>query len=138
MIVAILEDVEQQAKTLASWLQKSGFETEIRHDGDSFIELVRTQKVDVLLVDWDVPGQNGIEVTRWVRQTFADAMPVIIVTQHDSEEDVVYGLNSGADDFLTKPVRQRELVARVGAQVRKYYPDTQDQGRGCRSLQRSW
>ncbi|MBM2771504.1 response regulator transcription factor [Burkholderia anthina] len=128
MIVAILEDVEQQAKTLASWLQKSGFETEIRHDGDSFIELVRTQKVDVLLVDWDVPGQNGIEVTRWVRQTFADAMPVIIVTQHDSEEDVVYGLNSGADDFLTKPVRQRELVARVGAQVRKYYPDTQDQG----------
>lgn len=128
MIVAILEDVEVQAKTLASWLHKSGYETEIRHDGDSFMELVRTQKVDVLVLDWDVPGANGIEVMRWVRQAFANAMPIIIVTQHDSEEDVVYGLNSGADDFLTKPVRQRELLARVGAQVRKYYPDTQDQG----------
>ncbi|MBR8383918.1 response regulator transcription factor [Burkholderia cenocepacia] len=128
MIVAILEDVEQQAKTLASWLRVSGYETIIRPDGDSFIELLRTQKVDVLLLDWDVPGPNGIEVTRWVRQTFADAMPIIIVTQHDSEEDVVFGLNSGADDFLTKPVRQRELMARVGAQVRRYYPETQDQG----------
>lgn len=128
MIVAILEDDEVQAETLASWLRAAGYQTEVRHDGNRFMDLVRTQKVDVLLVDWDVPGPNGIEVTRWVRQTFSDAMPVIFVTQHDGEEDVVYGLNSGADDFLTKPVRQRELIARVGAQVRKYYPSAVEQG----------
>ncbi|MGY6237740.1 response regulator transcription factor [Burkholderia ambifaria] len=125
MIVAILEDIVTQAGVVAGWLDKAGYDTQVRHDGDSFIELVRTQRVDVLLLDWDVPGKSGIEVMRWARESFADALPIIMMTQHDGENDIVFGLNSGADDYLIKPLRERELVARVNAQARKYYPETQ-------------
>ncbi|WP_334041190.1 response regulator transcription factor [Burkholderia ambifaria] len=125
MIVAILEDIVTQAGVVAGWLEKAGYDTQVRHDGDSFIELVRTQRVDVLLLDWDVPGKSGIEVMRWARESFADALPIIMMTQHDGENDIVFGLNSGADDYLIKPLRERELVARVNAQARKYYPETQ-------------
>ncbi|VWD32614.1 response regulator transcription factor [Burkholderia contaminans] len=125
MIVAILEDMVTQAGVVAGWLNKAGYDTEVRHDGDSFIELVRTQRVDVLLLDWDVPGKSGIEVMRWARESFADTLPIIMMTQHDGENDIVFGLNTGADDYLIKPLRERELVARVNAQARKYYPETQ-------------
>ncbi|MBN3819041.1 response regulator transcription factor [Paraburkholderia sp. Se-20369] len=125
MIVAILEDIVTQAGVVAGWLNKAGYDTEVRHDGDSFVELVRTQRVDVLLLDWDVPGKSGIDVMRWARESFADALPIIMMTQHDGENDIVFGLNSGADDYLIKPLRERELVARVNAQARKYYPETQ-------------
>ena len=125
MIVAILEDIVTQAGVVAGWLNKAGYETEVRHDGESFVELVRTQRVDVLLLDWDVPGKSGIDVMRWARESFADALPIIMMTQHDGENDIVFGLNNGADDYLIKPLRERELIARVGAQARKYYPETQ-------------
>ncbi|KVS23984.1 response regulator transcription factor [Burkholderia cepacia] len=125
MIVAILEDIVTQAGVVARWLEKAGYETEVRHDGESFVELVRSTRVDVLLLDWDVPGMSGIDVMRWARDSFADALPIIMMTQHDGEDDIVFGLNNGADDYLVKPLRERELIARVNAQARKYYPETQ-------------
>ncbi|AOK54352.1 DNA-binding response regulator [Burkholderia stagnalis] len=125
MIVAILEDIVTQAGVVAGWLNKAGYDTEVRHDGDSFVELVSTQRADVLLLDWDVPGKSGIDVMRWARESFADALPIIMMTQHDGENDIVFGLNSGADDYLIKPLRERELIARVNAQARKYYPEMQ-------------
>ena len=125
MIVAILEDIVTQAGVVARWLEKAGYETEVRHDGESFVELVRSTRVDVLLLDWDVPGMSGIDVMRWARDSFADALPIIMMTQHDGEDDIVFGLNNGADGYLVKPLRERELIARVSAQARKYYPETQ-------------
>lgn len=122
MIVAILEDIEAQANTVSMWLRQAGYETVVRADGQRFIELLGNHKADLLLVDWDVPGINGIEVIRWAREKFADTLPMIMTTHHDTEDDVVYGLNAGADDYLIKPVRQMELLARIQAQVRKYYP----------------
>jgi DNA-binding response OmpR family regulator len=122
MIIGILEDIELQAAAVARWVARAGHHAEVRHDGDSFIYLVRSQRTDLLMLDWDVPGKSGIEVLRWVRNSFADAMPIIMVTQHDSEADIVHGLNSGADDYVIKPLRERELMARVQAQLRKYYP----------------
>ncbi|MGC3024505.1 response regulator transcription factor [Burkholderia sp. DN3021] len=124
MIVAILEDNAMQAGVVARWLEKAGYEIEVRHDGGSFVELVRSRRVDVLLLDWDVPGMSGIDVMRWARESFADALPIIMMTQHDGEDDIVFGLNNGADDYLVKPLRERELIARVSAQARKYYPET--------------
>lgn len=125
MIVAILEDIVTQAGVVARWLEKAGYETEVRHDGESFVELVRSTRVDVLLLDWDVPGMSGIDVMRWARESFADTLPIIMMTQHDGEDDIVFGLDNGADDYLVKPLRERELIARVSAQARKYYPETQ-------------
>ncbi|MGS0891645.1 response regulator transcription factor [Burkholderia stagnalis] len=125
MIVGILEDMVTQAGIVAGWLRKAGYEPVVRHDGDSFVELVTNERVDVLLLDWDVPGKSGIEVMRWVRERFGAQLPIVMMTQHDGEDDIVHGLNNGADDYLIKPLRERELVARVNAQARKYYPDAQ-------------
>lgn len=128
MIVAILEDVVAQANFVAAWLEKAGHQPLVRHDGDSFVELVSRERVDLLLLDWDVPGKSGIEVMRWVREQFGAQLPIVMMTQHDGEDDIVHGLDNGADDYLVKPLRERELVARVNAQMRKYYPQA-GQGR---------
>ncbi|GAB7537543.1 response regulator transcription factor [Burkholderia sp. 3C] len=119
MRIAILEDIVAQACVVARWLEKAGYQTVICHDGERFVELVRSTRVDVLLLDWDVPGMSGIEVMRWARAEFSDALPIIMITQHDGEDDIVFGLDNGADDYLAKPLRERELIARVGAQARK-------------------
>ncbi|RBL82038.1 DNA-binding response regulator [Streptomyces cavourensis] len=131
MRIGILEDVEAQAQMVARWVAKGGHQAEIRHDGDDFIELVRSERLDMLLLDWDVPGKSGIEVLKWVRASFADALPIVMLTQHDSESDIVHGLDSGADDYLIKPLRERELMARLQAQLRKYYPEV----RGAKILE---
>ncbi len=122
MRIGILEDLAPQAKMVAGWLNRAGYATEIRHDGESFMALVRTTKVDMMLLDWNVHGKSGIDVLRWVRATFANTFPVIMLTQQDSESAIVYALDCGADDYVTKPLRERELIARVRAQMRKYYP----------------
>jgi DNA-binding response OmpR family regulator len=123
MNIAILEDTVAQAKALENWLQRANYDTCISHDGHEFLDMIRKQPVDMLLLDWDVPGMTGIEVLREVRKTLMNALPIVIVTSHSGEEDIVYGLNAGADDYLVKPVSERLLIARVAAQLRKYYPE---------------
>lgn len=124
MNIAILEDAVAQAKAMESWLQRANYETRISHDGRDFLKMIMKEPVDMLLLDWDVPGMTGIEVLREVRRTLSNALPIVIVTSHSGEEDIVYGLNAGADDYLVKPVSEKILIARVAAQLRKYYPET--------------
>jgi DNA-binding response OmpR family regulator len=124
MRVAILEDTVSQALSMASWLDKAGYPNVVRHEGNSFVKLLETEKVDMLLLDWEVPGRNGIEVLRWVREHREAAIPVIMLSNHEGEDSIVQGLESGADDYLVKPTGERELIARVRAQERKYYPDS--------------
>ncbi|KVK98985.1 response regulator transcription factor [Burkholderia ubonensis] len=125
MIIAILEDSIAQATAIEKWLRRAQYDTCVAHDGHEFMELLRREPADMLLLDWDVPGMTGIEVLQEVRRTLSDALPIVIFTNHSSEEDIVYGLNAGADDYLVKPVSERVLVARVAAQLRKYYPEKQ-------------
>lgn len=125
MIIAILEDVVAQAKTVEGWLRRAGYDTRVAHEGQALLDLMRTERIDMLLLDWDVPGaKSGMDVLREVRQSLSDALPIVMMTSHSGEEDIVYGLNAGADDYLTKPVSERVLVARVAAQLRKYYPQS--------------
>jgi DNA-binding response OmpR family regulator len=125
MRIAILEDTVKQAYTVAGWLNKAGFECVMRHDGDSFVTMLESEPADMLLLDWDVPGKCGIDVLKWARGTREHAdVPIIMLTQHDDETSIVQGLDGGADDYVVKPAREQELVARVRAQVRKYYPET--------------
>lgn len=123
MRVAILEDTIRQAMSVASWLDRAGYKSVVRHDGNSFIKLLETEQVDMLLLDWEVPGRSGIDVLRWARERHADTLPVIMLTQHDTEDSIVEGLESGADDYLIKPAGERELIARIRAQARKYFPE---------------
>ncbi|GGA35098.1 response regulator transcription factor [Dyella nitratireducens] len=124
MRIAILEDTVKQAHSVANWLHRAGYESVIRHDGDSFVSMLENEPADMLLLDWDVPGKCGIEVLKWARTTREHAeVPIIMLTQHDDESSIVQGLDSGADDYLVKPAREQELVARIRAQARKYYPE---------------
>ncbi len=75
------------------------------------------QPVDVLLLDWDMPAKAGIEVLRCSRKTLANVLLVLMLTYHDGESDIVFGLNSGADDYLIKPLREPGLLARMNAQI---------------------
>jgi DNA-binding response OmpR family regulator len=124
MNIAILEDDVAQAQAMEHRLKRANYETLISHDGRDFLAMVMKEPVDMLLLDWDVPGMTGIEVLREVRKTLSNALPIVIVTSHSGEEDIVYGLNAGADDYLIKPVSEKVLIARVAAQLRKYYPET--------------
>ena len=90
-----------------------------RGDGDSFIALLRSQVVDAALLDWEVPGASGLSVLSWARSNLNRSMPILMLTQRDDEDDVVTALNAGADDYLHKPLRERELLARVAAQARR-------------------
>jgi DNA-binding response OmpR family regulator len=124
MRIAILEDTVKQAHSVASWLYRAGYQSVIRHDGDSFVNMLENEPADMLLLDWDVPGKCGIDVLKWARATREHAdVPIIMLTQHDDENSIVMGLDSGADDYLVKPAREQELVARIRAQARKYYPE---------------
>src|SRR5699024_8515740 len=98
-------------------LEKEGYEVICVHDGDEAIELAEDEKPDLILLDLMLPGKDGYEVLREVRKTLT--MPVIMVTAKDSEIDKVLGLELGADDYVTKPFSNRELLARVKANLRR-------------------
>ncbi|MGB3433870.1 response regulator transcription factor [Achromobacter sp.] len=119
MIVAILEDSPAQVEWLTKLLQNHGHRAFSRADGDSFIALLQQQIVDVVLLDWGVPGMSGLSVLRWARTNLLPGLPILMVTQRDDEDSIVQALNVGADDYLQKPVRERELLARMAAQLRK-------------------
>lgn len=76
---------------------------------------VSRESFDTFLIDWTLPDQNGHEILRWLRQDRGETVPVIFVTSRNAEEDVVAGLDAGADDYMVKPIRRRELLSRLEA-----------------------
>ncbi len=119
MNVAVLEDSPSQVEWVSKLLQSHGHQIYSKGDGDSFIQLLKQQLVDVVLLDWEVPGATGLAVLKWARSNLSPSMPILMVTQRDDEDSIVQALNQGADDYLQKPVRERELLARMAAQLRK-------------------
>jgi len=80
----------------------------------------QTEKSQVVLLDWELPGLNGLELLSWLRSQQRDNTPVIFITSRNQEEDIVRALRRGADDYLVKPARRLELLARIEALVRRY------------------
>ena len=102
---------------MAGYLEREGFEVDVAFDGPGALGLARGRDPEVVVLDLGLPGLDGIEVCRQLR-TFSDAY-VIILTARSEEVDTLIGLSVGADDYLTKPFRPRELVARVAALLRR-------------------
>ncbi len=127
MRIALLEDDPQQAKIMELWLRDAGHDVQHYDTGRGFINGVARESFDVLLIDWVLPDISGHEVLKWVRGHTDWHVPVLFVTQLDSEENIVSALESGADDYMCKPVSEREMLARVGALARRAHPadDTQ-------------
>ena len=115
--ILIVEDEESLADPLAFLLRKEGFEPIIAHDGPTALEKFAANDIDIVLLDLMLPGMSGTEVCKQLRTT--SSVPVIMVTARDSEIDKVVGLELGADDYVTKPFRLAELLARVRALLRR-------------------
>lgn len=115
--ILIVEDEISLQETLTYNLKKQNYDVECIGDGQLALEAIRRYHPDVILLDIMLPGMDGFEICRLVRQEMAT--PILMLTARDDEIDRVVGLEVGADDYLTKPFSMRELLARVKALLRR-------------------
>lgn len=115
--ILVVDDEQPIADILKFNLEKEGYQVVVANDGDAAVELAESERPDLILLDIMLPNRDGNEVLREVRKT--QTMPVIMLTAKDSEIDKVLGLELGADDYVTKPFSNRELIARVKANLRR-------------------
>ena len=122
MRIAIVEDDLSQADLVRVWLAGAGHACHTFHKGREFMRAMARDTFDLLLLDWELPDVNGDAVLGWVRVNVSDNLPVLFTTARDSEQDIVRALKEGADDYLVKPLRKQELLARVEALGRRAKP----------------
>ena len=115
--VLLVEDEESFIEAVRLGLSREGFAVEVARDGHEALEMFERCSPDIVLLDVMLPKMSGIDVCRRLRQT--SDVPIIMVTAKSSEIDTVVGLEVGADDYVTKPYRIRELVARMRAALRR-------------------
>ncbi len=118
MRIAYLEDDTAQADLVQHWLAEAGHTCMHCTNGREFMVLMRRETFDLLLLDWEVPDMSGRQVLDELRAA-GNAVPVLFATQRDDESSIVGALSSGADDYMVKPVRQAELLARITALGRR-------------------
>ncbi len=122
MRAAVLEDDEEVAMALKNWLSAAGHEVVHYANGAALLREQRRETFDFFLLDWQVPGASGDEVLRRLRGELGVTAPILFVTARDAEEDVASVLEAGADDYIVKPIRRRELLARIDAVTRRLTP----------------
>ena len=115
--ILIVEDEERIASFLQKGLRANGFSTDVASDGDAGFALARSGRYDLVVLDVGLPGMDGFQVLRELRREGAQ-VPVVMLTARDAVEDTVAGLEGGADDYVTKPFRFEELLARVRVRLR--------------------
>lgn len=117
--IAILEDDPDQADIVKLWLQDAGYSVSSFLTSADFLRTVRRDSFDLYILDWIVPELSGIDVLRKLRGEMNDNTPVVVATVKDKEQSIVRALQAGADDYLVKPIRSAELLARVAAILRR-------------------
>ncbi len=115
--VLLIEDEWQLARVVAAYLEKAGFEVLSAQRGDTGLALFRQQQPDVVLLDLNLPGMDGLDVARAIRRE--SEVPILMITARVDETDQIVGLELGADDYITKPFSPRVLVARVRSVLRR-------------------
>ena len=119
MRIACLDDDVEQGERICALLQQAGHKVYVFSRGRALLSQLRSETYDLIVLDWEVPDISGYEVLRTIRSQLRIPTPVLFLTHRDSESDVVQALQAGADDFLIKPARERELLARVSAMGRR-------------------
>jgi len=120
----IIEDDPDICEILKYNLQQEGFDIVIFYDGKKGLDALLKDPPDLVLLDLMLPGRNGLEIARIIRKgehTFN--IPIIMITARSEEMDILQGLEQGADDYITKPFRPKEVIARVKALLRRHYRD---------------
>ncbi len=115
--VLVVDDERPIAEIIKYNLQKEGFEVQTAYDGDEAIKMVHKMNPELIILDIMLPKKNGFEVLKEIRMEYV--MPVIMLTAKEEENDKITGLELGADDYITKPFSNKELIARVRANLRR-------------------
>ena len=117
--IALLEDDVSQAKLLRHWIESQGWICRHFARGQEILRALLKDTYDLAILDWHVPDLSGEEVLRALRKSVRAPLPVLFTTGRNREEDIVYALKAGADDYLVKPLRRLEFLARVEALLRR-------------------
>ena len=118
MKILVVEDEQAIAKNLGEYLRGHGFAVELAFDGKTGWGKIRKTKYDLILLDWMLPGMDGLQILAMTRREFPDRS-VLMLTAKDTLDDKVSGLNVGADDYIVKPFELKEVLARIQAILRR-------------------
>ena len=119
--VLIIEDDSKIRMLLKEYLEGNGFQTLTLSDGNNALDFITSESPDIVILDIMLPGKDGLEVLREIRQR--NSVPVIMLTAKGEDADRIVGLELGADDYLPKPFNPRELLARLKAVMRRTFQD---------------
>src|SRR5580704_7806368 len=126
--IAVVEDEAELAALLEYNLTRSGYQTQLLSGSRGALKQMETWKPDLIVLDVMLPGDDGFELCRQIRQSAVLARtPVLFLTARSDEVDRVLGLEIGGDDYMTKPFSPRELLARVKAHLRRGDPDEEQE-----------
>jgi len=118
--ILVVDDDRDIVRLVQSYLNKAGYETLTAYDGESALKMLRVEMPQLVILDLMLPDRDGWEVARLVRaDSRLRAIPIIMLTARVEDDDKITGLETGADDYITKPFNPRELVARVRALLRR-------------------
>ncbi|RSD24985.1 response regulator transcription factor [Mesobacillus subterraneus] len=129
MRILVIEDNKSVCAMIEMFFLKEGIEGEFVHDGLKGYSAFKHGSWDLLIVDWMLPGMDGVTLCRKIRQEGSD-VPIIMLTAKDSESDQVLGLEMGADDYVTKPFSPLALMARIKAVARRYQKQKPEESAG--------
>jgi two-component system response regulator MprA len=121
--IAILEDDPDQLALLRRWITDDSHDVHPYTSGREAMKMAGRESFDLFMLDWQVPDVSGAEVLMWLRANVSKSVPVLFVTVRDSEQDIVFALEHGADDYMIKPFNLDELLARVRALLRRTQPE---------------
>jgi len=115
--ILLVEDNPQMQKLVTVNLQARGYGVQVSSSGEEALEIFRVSKFDLVLLDLILPGISGLDVCNWIRQQ--SDVPVVVLSAREDEDMKVHALDAGADDYITKPFSQEEMMARVRAVLRR-------------------
>jgi DNA-binding response OmpR family regulator len=122
MRIAVLDHDRSQADLICQVLTSAGHSCQSFDSGKDLLGQLRKDNVDMLILDWHVSDLTGVEVLRRAKEKLAANTPMMFLTNSSGEDDIVAGIGAGADDYMIKPLRRGELVARVQALLRRAFP----------------